>query len=518
MFYMNRNKLRRFIAAGLAGCVMICGGLTGAAAEEREKTISEIRQVMPDEPEYGEFIADYVRRIIDYLSVYAKEGTTQASFYRAALLEVLEQHPELYEEVMTAVLSSIDEHSVFYTGGEFNEFISTLESSVGGVGITVSEDGEKLFAASVLENTPAARAGIMAGDVLYSADGVPLEGLDIDAALGKIRGQVGSSLVLGVIREGEPEVLYFTLVREEIGQKESVVYKIFPSNGEPNENGGNNDIMYIKIYTFMDNTAELFKDAMKAADDKKINNIIIDVRDNGGGYINQAAEIANYFVPEGKTIVTEDHKVDLFDIVYRSDNKRTQKNDVVVLVNGNSASASEILTAALTENEVAVAIGEKTYGKGTVQSMITLKDDEAMKYTSAYYLTPLGNNIDGVGITPKAEVKNGSVPFDITDYPDFAYTGVYSRGDSSPEVAKAKKILSVWGMYAGDITNPEFDMRLEQAVARFQAQEGLFAYGVLDYTTQRRIYEALAETKVMTDDQMEAAFNHFGETYLNREK
>ena len=113
--------------------------------------------------------------------------------------------------------------------------------------------------------------------------------------------------------------------------------------------------------------------------------------------------------------------------VYKSDNKRTAENDVVVLVNENSASASEILAAAIQENGVGVVIGTRTYGKGTVQSSVNLKDDEAMKFTVAYYLTPSGNNIDKIGVTPDAVVENGSEPFDYSSYEDFDYTAVYQR-------------------------------------------------------------------------------------------
>ena len=133
--------------------------------------------------------------------------------------------------------------------------------------------------------------------------------------------------------------------------------------------------MYIKIYGFMDNTSDQFDAAVKEADSQNINNIIIDVRDNGGGYITQAVKVANYFVPNGNVIVTEDHKVDLFAILHTSLTMRElEKNDVVVLVNEYSASASEILAAAIKENEVGVLIGTKTYGKGTVQSGVSLKE------------------------------------------------------------------------------------------------------------------------------------------------
>lgn len=505
------KKFKKIMAGILSGCLVTMFINIAVFADEARTAI--MQEVKPDEPGYGEFISDYVNQIIDYLSIYAVEGTTQLTLYKAGLLELLKNHPECYEEVMCAILGSIDEHSVFYDDGAFEEFISALESSVGGIGITFSEIGENLIVGTVYEGSPAAKAGIQPGDILYSADDKSLVGVNVNAAQNALRGEIGSTVVVGVLREGAEEAIYFTIVREEIAVKESVAYKIFSSKNTTAAK--NEDIMYIRIYTFMDNTADLFGNAMQEADSKNINNIIIDVRDNGGGYINQAAAVANYFVPEGKPIVTEDHKIDMFDIVYTSNNKRTQNNDVVILVNENSASASEILTAALMENEVGVSIGTKTYGKGTVQSMVSLKDDEAMKYTSAYYLTPLGNNIDGVGIIPDAVVENGSIPFDYSDYSDFSYAGILSRGITSDEVIKAKKILSVWGMYTGDVNNAYFDSTLESAIISFQSQVDLFPYGVLDLTTQKALYNELSKTTVPVDDQLEAAFNHFGESYFD---
>lgn len=508
------KNIKKFISAAVLAAAIVTSTVAPVFAADNHSA-SEV-QVMPGEPGYGEFISDYVDRIVEHLSVYAVEGTTGLTLYRSGLLEILKTHPELYEEVMTSLLSSIDEYSVFYDNGSFEEFISSLESVVGGIGVVMNEVGGNIKVDSVYENSPAARAGIQPGDILYSADDTSLVGTNITAAQNMLRGEVGSSVVVGVMREGISDVLYFTLIREEIGFKESVSYKIYSS--ENSTAAKNEDIMYIKIWTFMDNSAELFDKAIQKADEKKINNIIIDVRDNGGGYVNQAAAIANYFVPAGKTIITEDHKVDLFDVVYTANDEHKKRNDVVVLVNRNSASASEILAAAIMENEVGVSVGTTTYGKGTVQSMMELKDDEAMKYTVAYYLTPLGNNINGIGITPNAVVENSRVPFDYSGYSNFKYNGILSVGDTSEEIKKAKKILNTLGMYSGDTESGYFDGALEAAVTAFQSYVNLFPYGVLDLTTQTALYNTLTSLTVEVDDQLEAAFNHYGETYLNRKE
>lgn len=180
-----------------------------------------------------------------------------------------------------------------------------------------------------------------------------------------------------------------------------------------------------------------------------------------------------------------------------------------MLGNENSASASEVLTAALTENDLATLVGTTTYGKGTVQELVPLKDDEMMKFTVAYYLTPDGNNIDKVGLSPDVYVENETKYLDLSEYGEFGYTTVYSVGDSSADIELAKTILSLWGLYGGEI-NETYDEELAAAVQLFQASTGLYPYGVLDITTQLEIYNQLRSTTYVDDNQLETALNHFG--------
>ncbi len=499
------RKFRRFLAAALAvGCMSLNFVPAVYAEDEAVATATD------ESNEYsGEFIAEYVNEVIDFLAVFAKDGVTSNTLYRAALTEVLKTHPELYEQVMTALLSSIDDYSVFYPGSdEYNEFISQLEGSIGGIGITINEVGGKLVVGSIYNESPAAKAGILPGDVLYSADGVELFGADLTTAQSLIRGEIGTQVVVGVVREGIEGPLYFTITREEIAERLSVSYNLI--EGKDDIDSSPRKAMYIRIYSFMDNAAEQFAEAMKVVEENDITDLIIDVRDNGGGYLNEAVEIAGYFVPNGKTIVMEDHKADMFDVTYTSSNTSDKKYDLVVLVNENTASASEILAAAIRENDAGILIGTTTFGKGTVQNTMPLKDGEAMKYTAAYYLTPLGNNIDQIGLTPDSKVENTFIPFDHSGYSDFDYAAVYEKGMTDPNVAKAKKIFAVWGLYAGNIDDPYFDDELEAAITYFQANRGLFPYGVLDLTTQREVYKALLETRQEVDDQLDAAMSHFG--------
>ena len=499
------SKLRKIIAAALTvSCLALCAVPAAFADEEAIATATDDTNTHS-----GEFISEYVNEIVEFLAVFAKDGVTSNSLYKAALTDVLKAHPELYEQVMTAMLSSIDDYSVFYPGSqEYDEFISQLEGVVGGIGITMNEVGGKLVVGSVYNESPAAKAGILPGDVLYSADGVSLFGADITAAQQLIRGEIGTTVVIGVIRDGSENPLFYTITREEIAERLSVSYNLI--EGKDDIDSSPRKAMYIRIYSFMDNAAEQFAEAMQVVNENEITDLIIDVRDNGGGYLSEAVEIAGNFVPNGKPIVTEDHKADMFDVTYTSSNTSDKKYDLVVLVNENTASASEILAAAVQENEAGILIGTTTYGKGTVQNTMPLKDGEAMKYTSAYYLTPTGRNIDQVGIVPDSAVENTFVPFDHSGYSDFDYAAVYESGMSDPNVAKAKKIFAVWGLYTGNIDDPYFDDELAAAITYFQANRGLFPYGVLDLTTQREVYKALLETRQEIDDQLDAAMRHFG--------
>ncbi len=494
------NYFKKILASALAAsCVFMSFG--GAVSAEDETAATQVYS--------GEFISEYVSEIVEYLSVFAKDGVTSASLYKAGLLEALKDDPELYDKVMTAILSSIDDYSVFYPGSkETDEFLSELEGTIGGIGITMNEVGGKLVVGSIYNDSPAEKSGILPGDILYSADGTSLLGATVDTAQSLIRGEIGTTVVIGVLRGGSESPLYFTITREEIAEKLSVAHTVL--DGVDDLDGTPRKVMYIRIYSFMDNASAQFAEAMSDAEKEGITDIIVDVRDNGGGYLSEAVAIANNFLKDGDIIVSEDHKADMFDIVYKSDNKSEKKYDLVVLVNENSASASEVLAAAIQDNDAGILIGTRTYGKGTVQSILPLKDGEAMKFTAAYYLTPLGTNIDQIGLEPDSTVENTYIPFDHSGFSDFDYAAVYEQGMSDPNIAKAKKILAVWNRFLGNTDDPSFGADLADAIQRFQAMHGLFPYGVLDLTTQRELYKALVETQELVDEQLDSAMRHYG--------
>lgn len=445
--------------------------------------------------------AQFLSELIDYLSIYARyESVDAESLYKSGLLGVLEEHPELYESVMKNVLESIDEHSEYYNSEEALALKEQVTGTIVGIGITFQMCADGVDIRSVIPDTPAAKAGIEVGDVIVSVDDILLEGMNSDTAASYIRGEEGSVLRVGVKRENASDILYFDMKREKIIGT-SIKSKIFED--------GADKLMYIAVYGFVTNTAQCFKEALDEAAGKGIKNLVIDVRDNGGGLFDQAIQMADYLLPKGKIITIEDHKLKLLNRMYQSDAEPVSDFDTVVLINENSASASEVLAAALSENDCAKLMGTKSYGKGTIQTMVDMVYGDTIKYTIGYYLTPNGNNINKVGLFPNTVVENTSIPFDMSKYDEFSYEKVYKAGDKGSEVRTAKELLKVWGTYDGAIDDV-FDEDLENAVYLFQMSTGLYPYGVLDLTTQRQIYTRLEKSKVINDDQLDAAFAYFG--------
>lgn len=453
-------------------------------AEETEEKIDEI---------------DILTSICNVLEVRARYPEVDGeSLYNGALEAILKEHPELLESAISGMLSSIDEHSAYYNEEQKKKLFESLSDEIVGIGVTVLAREGKVLVSQPLPGSPAEKAGIKAGDIIAEADGVSLDGMDIDTAVGYIRGEVGTAAKLKIWRSSIDSFLEFTVIREKV-ESPSVDFEIVEE--------GKKKALRINLYSFTENSHKQFKEALSQADKEGIKNIIIDLRNNGGGYLDQAIMIADEFLEEGKIITTEDHKIDLLDVVYTAEGKKTDYK-VVILINEMSASASEVLTAALKENDAAKVIGKKSYGKGTVQTINNVYGGGAIKYTTAYYLTPLGNNINEIGITPHAEVENSLKEVDMSQFGEFDYNNVFSLGNKAEQIKTAKEMLSYLGIYIGEI-NDVYDENMRIAVSTFQKIEGLFPYGVLDKTTQFNLYKTMSELKEEVDDQLKAALSAF---------
>ncbi|MGI6091568.1 MAG: S41 family peptidase [Veillonellaceae bacterium] len=289
------------------------------------------------------------------------------------------------------VASLGDPHSVYMDAKLFKEFMIETEGSFGGVGIVVGVKDKMLTVVSPIEGTPGDKAGIKSGDRITKIDGHDTKDMTLDEAVNKIRGPEGSQVTLTIVRGADPAKDY-TVTRSNI-QIKTVSGKMLPDN-----------IGYIRISMFNENTASDFIHKLQELEKAGMKGLVLDLRDNPGGLLDESVKVADKLVPKGPVV----------SVVTRTGERETHnstleivKYPLVVLVNGGSASASEIVAGAVQDTGAGTLVGTKTYGKGSVQTLMRLGDD-AIKLTIAKYLTPAGRSINGVGIEPDVKVEYGS--------------------------------------------------------------------------------------------------------------
>jgi len=286
-----------------------------------------------------------------------------------------------------------DPHSIYMDAKMYKEFAIETEGSFNGVGIVIGMKDKTLTVISPIEGTPSDKAGIESGDQIIQIDGKDSKDMALDEAVSKIRGVEGSTVVLG-IRRGNEAVKEYAIIRSSI-QIKTVSGKMLP-----------NHIAYLRISMFNENTGRDFAQKYKELEKEGMQAIVLDLRDNPGGLLQESVKVSNFFVPKGPivSVVTRDGHREV-----HSSTLEAVKYPVAVLVNGGSASASEIVSGAIQDTGVGTLIGTKTYGKGSVQTVLKF-DGGAIKLTIAKYLTPNDRSINGVGIEPdiKVEMEQGS--------------------------------------------------------------------------------------------------------------
>lgn len=278
-----------------------------------------------------------------------------------------------------------DPHTMYFTADEYKNFVDSINNSFVGIGIRIDMVPEGVKVVSVFEGSPAARVGLAAGDIITEADGKSLAGLTPDAATSYIKGAEGTSVHIKVIRNGSK--LEFDVLRESISAP-TVEGKML--------DGGT---AYIYVSSFGEDTAEQFGKMLDTLGKSSPENYIIDLRDNPGGYLITALKMAGFFTGSKPALIVRD-KWGNQDTYYASGEYKIIDKPVVFLINGNSASASEILTSVVKDYKKAFIVGTKSYGKGTVQSMFSLSDGSVLKLTVEKFFSPLGNEINKVGIKP----------------------------------------------------------------------------------------------------------------------
>lgn len=311
-----------------------------------------------------------------------------------------------------------DPYSFFLPPAEKKDFEESLSGSFEGVGMEIDVRNQMLTVVSPLKGTPAERAGMRAGDLILEIDGETTKGLDVTAAVKRIRGPKGSVVTLLVMRDGFKEPKEIKITRDVIN------VPIVTTTRRPD------GIFVIEVTSFTSNSAGLYRNAMREFVQSGSRRLIIDLRGNPGGYLDAAVDMASWFLPTGKVVVTEDYAGHANNIVHRSFGYNVFRGNnprVVILVNRGSASASEILAGALRDQGVAKLVGTRTFGKGSVQELIPITEDTSLKLTVAHWLTPSGAQIPLTGIVPDVEI-------DLTE------EDITAKKD--PQMDKAVEILS----------------------------------------------------------------------------
>lgn len=301
----------------------------------------------------------------------------------------------LYGAIKGMVESLGDPYTVFFPPEDAAVFKSEISGAFEGIGLGVGVKKDLVVAVSPLKGSPSEKAGIQPGDIIYKVNGVSTEGQAVDQVVKKIRGKKGTKVTLTLIRDPKKPSFDVVIIRDTIA---------IPTVETESRKDG---IFIIKLYSFSENSADLFRSALRQFVVSGNHKLILDMRGNPGGYLDAAVDMASWFLPEGKIVVQEDYGAGKPGDVYKSKGYNIFGKDLkmIILADGGSASASEILAGALHEHGIAKIVGTKTFGKGSVQELVPITSDTALKVTVARWLTPNGNSISDQGITPDVEVK-----------------------------------------------------------------------------------------------------------------
>lgn len=309
-------------------------------------------------------------------------------------------HSEAMDAAINGVLQSLDPYSAYMSPEIFKEMLTETSGEFGGLGIEVGMEFGVVKVISPIDNTPAEEAGVKAGDYIVKINDIQVQGKTLTEAVELMRGPVGSTIKITVRRRGVKKAIIFNITREII-KIESVKSKIIEDT-----------VGYIRLTSFNENSADQIKEKIKELrQNKKIEKYILDLRNNPGGLLSQAIKISDFFLNNGEIVSTKSRK--------KKENRKwfARKGDIIdgetliVLINYGSASAAEIVAGALKDHKRAILIGEKSFGKGSVQSIIPLKNKGAIRLTISKYYLPSGKSISEVGITPDIEIAESSEDF-----------------------------------------------------------------------------------------------------------
>jgi len=324
-----------------------------------------------------------------------------AEVYERVRRDYIEAIPEerLMDAAVRGMVAGLDQYSTFMDVKEYEEMRTSTAGEYSGVGIEISLDAGAVKVVVAIDGSPAARAGIRGGDTIVAVDDVPVDPANLDATVDRMRGKPGAQVKLSIARAAAPQPLHFLLVRRKVQVHSVKAELLAPGFG------------YVRIAQFSETTADDFAAELKRLQSEAsdaLRGLVLDLRNNPGGVLEAAVEVADQFLEQGVIVTADGRTADARFAMSATPGDVLHGAPIVVLVNGGSASASEIVAGALHDRKRALLMGQTTYGKGSVQSVIGLSSGGALKLTTSRYHTPSGASIQQHGIVPDVELKNVS--------------------------------------------------------------------------------------------------------------
>ncbi|WP_299897965.1 S41 family peptidase [uncultured Ruegeria sp.] len=403
----------------------------------------------------------------------AQEAVNKASVYeqldlfgdiferiRAQYVEEVEPE-ELIEAAIDGMLTSLDPHSSYLSPDDAEQMRVQTRGEFGGLGIEVTQEDGFVKVVSPIDDTPADEAGIEAGDFITHVDGESILGLTLDKAVDLMRGPVGSEIVITVVREGEPDPFDVTIIRDTI--------KLTAVRARTEGTS-----VVLRVTTFNDQTFPNLQEGLREQIDEaggidKVNGVVLDLRNNPGGLLTQAIKVSDAFLNEGEIVSTRGRDPEEGERFNAAPGDLAEGKPIVVLINGGSASASEIVAGALQDHRRAIVVGTKSFGKGSVQTVMPLRGDGAMRLTTSRYYTPSGRSIQALGVSPDIIVEQ---PRPAPE-PEEEETNARSRSE-----ADLRGSLNNDSLSEDEIRQIEEDRAKAEATAELREEDYQLAYAI----------------------------------------
>lgn len=437
-----------------------------------------------------EMISDYIA------NQYIDDTYTAEDIMKLGVSAYLEKYgDDALVEFLKGALHALDDYSDFFTREEYIEYMNEINSTFYGLGVSLQQNGEYVeIVEFVEEGGLAQQSGFQVGDKIVAVGGVDVVGCSVTEVRNLVVGELGTAVDITVLRGDER----INLVGIRTAVNTSTVSGTVLKDG----------IGYVKILSFSKNTAEEFTDIVNKMKSENVKKLILDLRNNGGGQVIAAVDVARQIVPKGKIIDVEYRDKNL-NHTYNSD-LREPPFEIVTLVNEHTASSAEILASAIQDSGVGILMGENTYGKAVIQSPFYVNNGMVIKLTIGSYITRNGNEINKVGLIPDILVENEKKKVDTSAYTRFDFITPVSLGASGDNVMAAKERLSDMNYYSGNMHNDVYNVDLKESVALFQRKHGLTDSGVLDIPTQIKLKEVFEQLDMELDTQLDEAYKYLG--------